>query len=62
MEKNIFIECLFEAFRENDLESAICAESAEKLYQFSLILKEENEKFTDKLQFTLEKRRNSYRS
>lgn len=45
MEKNIFIECLFEAFRENDLEKAICAESAEKLYQLSLILKKANEKF-----------------
>lgn len=45
MEKNIFIECLFEAFKENDLENAICAESAEKLYQISLALKDANEKF-----------------
>ncbi len=45
MEKNIFIQGLFEAFKENDLEDTLNAESAEKLYHFSLILKEANERF-----------------
>ena len=45
MEKNVFIQGLFEAFKANNLEDTLNGDTAEKLYQFSLILKETNERF-----------------